>query len=443
MLKRLLKKKQKSAQRTVTVVDGRVCRRENVLVKYFPALYEIDVCVDPIVRTEMLDEAEATARELAFQMRLPLDRLPKLVRENMEALLEVPPVYHLFASLRRQEFDRFYRNNLALLTVFQCCAFYARSDRAEQVRESLMVSLLAIALRHYGISFLSKPERTLLNETREFDLGDARQKHLRDQFLKRYRAVKDKLAHVSCDRLHRLLLGNHVCPRPMFRGFLHIIRYSTRLMGRAAAEISEDEALEIHFLAGYVAQLFTFAAAWLPRRKPVPQILGELWGRARQFYHQKVYNATVTHNIQALTDLFRICRCEILPNFQNKGRDAVWSSHDKLLAREVAAYAELKPSSATSVRRYVTGPGLQGDTEVLQPLSLEDAATHAASLSSASGRKRVVVQNRWQVFRVTRAFVTQNRLLTEALENKRQADNDPSDDELEPVQIVPGTRASA
>ena len=390
VFERLFGKKPAAPVRRYAVVrSGKVFRYDNPLPQLFPDLYNLPPRDGFCRQGEVRNDLRRFGQELLGACHLPVDTVLKLLEEDFEPILDVPAVYELFLFLKGQGLERFYANNLALITVLDACAFYGTSEKANDLRELLLPCSLAVCLRHYGVNFLTKNDRQALAADRHYNLTDARQKQLRDDFLDLYRQVADRMAQLSADRFRSLLGEAKTCPRETLTAVLHILRYSTRLMGRTATELKEKELERVHGLACYIAELYNFASAWAALRKRPCLVLAEEWGRSRVFSRHKQIQASARHDMHALSDLFRVCRCEVLSNFQSSGRDAIYSIPDQLLVKEV-------PGEGPA------GPG--------GPLM------------------------RWRCFHPSRPLSHRARSLSECLIETYRTGGDPSDAELTPAE---------
>ncbi len=384
-----------AAGRFVVVRAGKAMRSDNPLPSMFPALYQ----EQPRDRFAQKDVLQADALRLAGALiqacRLPPDINAKLVAENFALILEIPPIYDLLLSLKRQELERFYANNFAVGTLLQLASFYGLSEMAESLRNDLMPCLLAVFFRYFGVNFLPKNEREILASRRQYDLHDSRQRQLREDFLDQYRQIADRLSHVSCDRFHAFIKDKTRCPPEKLLAISHIIRFSTRLMGRAASDLKDKELEKVHSLASYVAEIYSIASAWVSLRKRLCLILAEEWARSRVYAKQKDIQVSARYNLHALSDIFRLCRCELLCNFQGSGHDAIYSIAENIVVKAVPT---VPPSAA------------------LPP----DSAAVLPAL-------------RFRCFQPPRQLSYRARMLSECLLDNYRAGGDPSDAELKPL----------
>ncbi len=431
------RKKKDPPKRYSVVLDGKIKRYANPLAETFPVLYQQESKDNFARRDEILEDADTVARDLLYACHLPLKTVPGLIKGNFGLLLEIPLVYDLFVALKRQGFERYYENNLALQALLQSCAFYTTSDVGQKLREDLMLYLLAVCTRHYGVLFLKRADREVLKQERQYDVANARQKQLRDDFLKRYQAVADEMARLSVDRLHQVVDETKEISKEQYKSLMQVLRYSTRLMGRAAAQLKLGEREAVHATTSYVAMLYNFASAWISKRKRTPLILAEEWGRSRESFSKKESRGRAAQSIQALTDLFRLCRCQVIPNFQGSNRDAIYSITDRLIIKEVPIVAEMKEGKEDSVRRYVASLGEGSSDEASSgpgPRTASDIRSRLrAGEEEALSVNRSVIHLRWQCFRSSKSIEYRCRNLMEALEGKRRLTNDPEDSDLTPI----------
>lgn len=404
---------------------GKIVYHPHLLPKQFPALYAEPPKDRFALRTELLADAEAIVRDLVFDFHLPPDVFVDAILHNIRLLLDIPEVYTLLVNLKKQNLDKFYQNQYALSALHQICVFHTPANKTENLRRSMMTTQLGIFLRYYGIRWLDQEKKRILGMTRQFDITNARQKDMRDKFLVQYRQVMNKLAHLSADRLHQMLETTHRAEPYDYTVLLHVIRFSTRLMGRTAEKFSPDEQRNIHTLAGYVAVLFSFASGWIGAGKRTCHVLAELWGRSRLHYRNKDLGMTAIYNPAALNDLFRIADCHVLSNFQGKHIDAIYAPRDSLLVKEEPILVELKPGSRQSVRRYIAGPELQSDTEVNDPITDEELAASPPVPETAT-------QTSWQLYRCNSKLDVRARTLMQVIETDRDPSEDPSDKDLVP-----------
>jgi len=376
----------------VVVRAGKAMRSDNPLPSLFPALY----AQTPRDSFAQRDALETDARRIAGAFiqacRLPPDINAKLAAENFALIFDIPPVYELLLSLKRQGFERFYANNFAVGTLLQLAAFYGLSEMAESLRVDLMLCLLAVFFRYFGLNFLPKNEREILASQRQYDLSNSHQRQLREDFLEQYRHVADRLAHVSSERFLAFAKDKARCPAEKMLAISHIIRFSSRLMGRAAADLKDKELEKVHSLASYVAEIYSIASAWVSLRKRLCLILAEEWARSRVYAKQKDIQVSARYNLHALSDVFRICRCELLCNFQGSGHDAVYSVAENIVVKAI-------------------------------PMPLP--ANHDATVSSP--------MRRFACFQPPRQLSYRARMLSECLLDTHRAGGDPSDAELKPL----------
>lgn len=434
----LFKKKPEPPKKFVLVDEGKVVREDNPLPGLLPGLYESEPDDGFARRDEILEDADTLTRDLFYACRLPLETLPKLTKVNLERLLEIPCVYELLVTLKRQKMTQFYENTLALLSITQACAFYTQTEVGLKLRANLMPTLLGISLRYLGMMFIKREERDVLKLNRQFDVSDARQKDLRDQHLKRYRQVADTIATTSTDRLHELTGKTHTMSKDRYKELLQIVRYSTRLMGRAAASLTPKEKESVYSVPKYIAMLYNFTSAWVSKRKRAPLVLAEEWGRCRNSFTKKDFEGRTGNSLQALSDLFHICRCQVLQNFQESGRDAIYCTPERIVVKEVKMVAELKDNS-DSVRRFITPESkLPGEAESTPANERRRTASDMRSRLQGATEKAVEVrkariQYRWQCYKSRVPIQHQGRSLMEALEVSSRQSKDPSDDQLDPV----------
>lgn len=415
-----------SAEEFATLRAGKVVYHPHLLPKQFPALYAAPPQDGFAQRDNLLADAEAVVRDLVFDFHLPADPFVDAILHNIRLLVDVPAVYSLLLHLKKQDLMKFHQSQFALSALHQICAFQTDATQPDSIRRSMMTAQLGIFLRYYGIHWLDQEKRRVLGTTRQFDITNARQKEMRDKFLLQYRQVMGKLAETSADRLHNLLGTTHRADPKDYNALLHIVRFSTRLMGRTAEKFSPDEQRTIHALAGYVAVLFSFAAGWLGSGKDLVHVLAELWGRSRIYYRNKDLGMATLYSPPALNDIFRIADCHVLPNFQGKGIDAIYARRDNLVVRETPVLVELKPGSRQSVRRYIAGPELESDTEVLTPITDEELAASPPTPETA-------VQSSWQTFRCKGKIPVRERTLMQVVDSDRDTSRDPMDADLTPI----------
>ncbi|MBN2713970.1 MAG: hypothetical protein JXR97_16240 [Planctomycetes bacterium] len=428
-------KKEEPAERYIIVKDSKQVKVENPLRAMLPAIYAQKPCDDFAMRDEILEDADRVTRDFLHACRLPLETLPKVIHSNFEVLLNIPVVYDLFVALKRQKITTLYENNFSLQALVQACAFYTKTEFGQDIADNLMLFLFGISMRHLGFHSLKRDEKDLFMQCRQWDVTDARQKSLRDQFLKRYRVAADKMASSAIERLGDIIGKEHTLSKEQYKELFQIVRYSTRMMGRTAEQIKGDTRESIYASTTYIAMCYNIASAWCSKKKRIPLILAEEWGRSRQSFSQKTTNDRASQNMQALSDLFRICRCTIIPNFQGNGTDAIYSTTDNILVKEVDVVAELKEGSDTSVRRFVHTLGSGGGVD--RSAGKRTAADIRSRLregeKDALEVNRSLIMKRWQCFRSKRAIQYQSRSLMEAIEKDRRQTDDPSDSELEPL----------
>lgn len=405
--------------------DGVPSRHPNPLPKQFPALYAETPQDGFALRDTLLADAETIVRELVLAFHLPADPFVDAILSNLRLLIDIPEVYAVLVSLRKQNLEKFHQNQFALAALHQICVFHTQAAKAEQIRRSMMTVQLGIFLRFYGLRWMDAGKKRVLGTTRQFDITDARQKDMRDKFLLQYRQVMNKLALTSVDRLHRMLETTHRAEPQDYTILLHVIRYSTRLLGRTAEKFTLDEQRGIHAVAGYVSVLFSFASGWMGAGKRACHVLAELWGRSRVHYRNKDLGMTAIYNPTALNDLFRIADCHVLSNFQNRHVDAIYAPRDDLLVKEIPVLVELKPGSRQSVRRYIAGPALESETDVHAPVTDEE-------LAASPPVPETTTQTTWQVYRCKRKLDVRTRTLLQVIETDRDPSSDPPDPDLVP-----------
>ncbi len=395
------------AKEYVMVRDGKVVRQTDPLPGFFPELYKTAPHDKFANRENLLNDAEEFIAGLTRDCHLRQKKLPALLMHNIEILLDIPAVYQTQLFLRGKKLQRLYTNNFATTALFQACVFFTRSEISDHLHDMMMLGSLGILMRYYGVSFLKPEEREVLLQSRRYNAFDPRQRLIRDQFLDRYRQVADNMCRLSADRFSLLVGKEHTCPPSQMLAMAHVIRYSPRLMGRAAEILKPREVERMQELAGYIAMISNFASAWAVGDGKKPGvILAEEWGRSKAASKFKDIHTTCAYNLHALEDLFRICRCKMLTNFQGSHRDAVYSTLDNILVKEVA---------------------LEIDDTVKEQIEAERD-------SRKDRDKKRLSSTRWQCFKPKERLDHRATTIRDAIAGKvRFGGEDPSDTSLLPV----------
>jgi hypothetical protein len=377
------------------VVDGKLEQAENPLPEWFPGLYREKPEDRFAQRGKMLDECQGLLRDFMSACRVYDAKLQSIIVANIDNLLDIPAVYETQKFLKAKKLDRYYSNNFLLAGMVQLACLRGKSEMRERVRQNMMPMLLGIFFRYHGFGFLRPAEQEALQRTSKFDIADKKQRLMRDAHLEECRKVAATLARHSEEKFLHLVGDNAKRPGDLLPMIRDVITFTTRLMGRTAEPLSVSEIEAIHPLAGYAAVLHNFCAAWYVTNKRVGLILAEEWSRARTSHKHSEIAETARYNLHAVQDVFRICRCTIIPDFQGSGRDAVYSETDKLLFRK-----QVLPSRKE-----------EGD----------EAGDDAPRFSG-----------RWQICRLKEKPVSRNVSIRDAIAGKKRlSGEDPTDNNME------------
>ncbi len=419
------------------VVDCKVKSLPNSLPRQFPFFYAEPPKDNFAQREHLLRQAKRTSEQILRACHHNDPRTWEVVSHNFQVLLDSPLIYESFLSLERHKLTRYLQNIYGLCALFQALVFNPTNDLAKRMRDSLPLCLTGICLRFYGVNQVSPETRSVLSREIEYNVGDARQFELRKQFLKAYRDAAGRLAQLSSDKLQAMLEAKSTLEEDEKRAFLHIVRYSPRLMGRAAEDIRENELASLHAFASYMGVLHGFVSAWTSRRKLAAVTLAEEWERHRVYASKKDFTAHGLYNPHALQDLFRFCQCVLITNFQGKERDAVYCIADEVLVKQKKVYAELKSGSRHSVRRFLSSRRIKriltndsDETPTAEPAEPQTAEETPTELETPDPIGETKVLMRWQAYHSQTPIRYQARCLSDSMREARRPNNDPNDRQL-------------
>lgn len=328
-------KRQRREETCRYLAGGKLVEKASPLPGLLPGLYKQEA-KDGLRSLEAhVGLLESTVGDALHLLRLP-QKLRSPFVHNCRQVLQISPIYMMHQSLARRGLERFVINSHRLATLLQACAGYGESDMAPALQELLMPALFGIYARYYGVPYLKDDELKAATQMRKFDMADPKQRERREEFLDSYRREMARLAEVSEDRLLSGV-GRIKRDSDAVRTLLHVIRYSNRLMGRTALEMSRDQEKDIHEIAAYVGVLYSICSAQAASGKRFCVILAEEYQRADTHRRHQGMEKSARYNVHALTDLMQACRCHVLKFFQGSKNHAFYSETERLYVRNVAA----------------------------------------------------------------------------------------------------------
>ncbi len=402
-------------QKYFVILDRRLTRRHNPLPEYYPTLLESSERDISAKREEMLKAARKTLFRFHATCGFGGEKLPRVLFANIRLVSEATPLAETLITMQRQGPQELFQETVATMALLQMCAFYGRSEVVEHIREDLMTELLATGLRYYGIRFLRADERNLFGGARTYDVADERQRSLREEYLKSYGDVANKLARTSAERVMQIVGKKVKAPPGRHRAFLSVLRYGGILGGPGESHLSDQERQAVHQSASYIARLSRYAAPVVLEEKRPELMLAEEWGRCRAVMVRTGLDRPAEYNVHALQDLFRVLKSTVLTDFQGSGNDAVYCGRSKILVKETPRPAD---PGRISHRRYVAGVLLDGETHV--PATRQEETEPP--------------RTRWCCYRSRLPLPYRDIGLPEHMTStKRITDEDPPDSALEPV----------
>ncbi|MHC4872303.1 MAG: hypothetical protein ACYTFY_10700 [Planctomycetota bacterium] len=330
--KSLFKKKQQRIYRTV--YRGKLIKRDNILEEDISPIIYKDTPPDKFAgMDEIKSQMENDLRDTLHAMRLPLEKTSKIFSANTMEILEIPAVYLMLKTLNKRDLRRFIKNSHALATLVQACCCYGISEMVNSIQANLLHVMLGIYARHYGIQFMKQDEYQSLLISKKFNMNDPKERELRDDFFKSFKTAAEKLSDTSIKKLGAVL-DLDKCKSKNLKPIIHIIRFSSRLMGRTALDMNRNTEQDIHQLASYVGVLYSIVSAMHSTKKRLCTILAEEYDRNRTHHKHEGVEKTARYNIYAINDLLRVCRCRVLDFFQGTDEYAIFNEAENIFVRK-------------------------------------------------------------------------------------------------------------
>lgn len=284
---------------------------------------------------ELKSDMEKVVGDTLHILRLPLGKTKAIFTANIEQIMEIPAIYLMLGCLKSRGLDKFILNCHSLATMFQACACYGSSEMTGALQKNLLHIILGIYVRFFGIQFMKQDEYQSLLITRKFNMSDPKERQLRDDFFKSFKNATDKLVDTSAKRFFSSLNIEVSAGNKNLKPLVHIIQYSSRLMGRTALNLKKDQEQDIHQFASYVGVLYSIVSALNSTNKRLCTLLAEEYDRNRTHHKHEGMEKTARYNIYALSDMLRITRCRILDFFQGKDEIALYNEAENIYVRKM------------------------------------------------------------------------------------------------------------
>ncbi len=329
------KKKQRTYQ---TIFHGKTIVRDNNLENDIYAKIYKDIPPDKFAELdEIKKEIILYVENTLHSFHLPKEKSKIIFAHNIHEIIEIPSIYLMLINLKKRKLDKFIKNSNALATLIQACACYGKSEIVNSLQENMMIILLGIYARHFGIPYMKEDEYQSLIINKKFDINDSEEEKLRTYFFERVKTASENLAKISLQKLmtHLELYKTNEKIKQNFRPVEHIINFSTRLMGRTAMNIPKDEEATIHQFAGYVSVLHSIVSAFNSTNKRLCVILTEEYERGLIHHKREGVEKTARYNIYALIDLLHINRCRILDFFQGTDNFAIYNEAENIFVLKI------------------------------------------------------------------------------------------------------------
>jgi hypothetical protein len=301
----------------------------------FPNLFEHsdDFTISSKRQKEMKEHMQKRVADAVHLLFLPQKKASSVFSSNIEQIITIPTITSHLCSLEAKGLHKLVANSHFLAAFVQACVFYGESEMSASLKNDLMPILLGVYARYYGIPYMKQSEYRFLLDVKQFNPKNSIELKERNEFLDFVRKSADHVATTSAKRFADVLNSKKL--NKGIKGVIHIVRYSTRLMGRTASKFDSKKEADVHLFASYTAVLHSVCSAALSTDKKLCVILAEEWERNRKHHKHQAMQNTSRYNHYAIIDLLAAHRCHLLDFFQGREETVIYSEAERMFVRKV------------------------------------------------------------------------------------------------------------